>query len=152
MDKQKRLQPQSVNLRFITLVLILGLLGGTDTFLSGTGDNKKESAKGNTIDIQAKKPEKFKVTLVELGSTRCIPCKKMKPILDEIEKQFPDQVKVVFHDVWTDEGRPFAAKFKIRIIPTQVFLDKNGKEYFRHEGFFPKKDLIKILKMRGIKR
>jgi len=37
------------------------------------------------------------------------------------------------------------------MIPTQVFLDKNGKEYFRHEGYFPKDDLVKVLKMQGVK-
>jgi len=58
---------------------------------------------------------------------------------------------VVFHDVWTDEGRPYANIYKIRLIPTQVFLDKDGKEYFRHEGFFPKEELVKILKLKGVK-
>ena len=55
MDKQKRLKPHPVNLRFITLVLILSLFGGTGIFLSGMGENTKESAKGNTINKQAKK-------------------------------------------------------------------------------------------------
>ena len=98
-----------------------------------------------------KKPDNIKVTFVELGSIKCIPCKKMQPIMEEIKKEYKGQVKVVFHDVWTDEGRPYASTYKIRIIPTQVFLDKNGKEYFRHEGFFPKEELVKILKMKGIK-
>ena len=97
------------------------------------------------------KPENIKVTFVELGSIRCIPCKKMQPIMEEIEKEYKGQVKVVFHDVWTAEGRPYAYTYKIRIIPTQVFLDKDGKEYFRHEGFFPKKELVKILKIKGVK-
>jgi thioredoxin 1 len=95
--------------------------------------------------------ENIKVTFVELGSIRCIPCKKMQPIMEEIKKEYKGQVKVVFHDVWTTKGRPYAYSYKIRVIPTQVFLDKDGKEYFRHEGFFPKKELAKILKMKGIK-
>ncbi|MEN8222178.1 MAG: thioredoxin family protein [Acidobacteriota bacterium] len=92
----------------------------------------------------------IKVTFVELGSVRCIPCKKMQPIMDEIEKEYEDQVKVVFHDVRTSEGKPFAGKYKIRLIPTQIFLDAGGKEYFRHEGFFPKKEIVKILKLKGV--
>jgi len=102
-----------------------------------------------------KKPEEnesnIKVTFVELGSVKCIPCKKMQPITDEITKEYKDQVKVIFHDVWTSEGKPFAKKFKIRLIPTQIFLDSKGKEYFRHEGFFPKEEILKILKMKGVK-
>jgi thioredoxin 1 len=95
--------------------------------------------------------ENYMVTFVELGSVRCIPCKLMQPIMKDIEKDFANQVKVVFHDVWTPEGEPFAASFKIRVIPTQVFLDKEGKEYFRHEGFFPKDELIKVLQQKGVK-
>lgn len=91
------------------------------------------------------------VTFVELGSVRCIPCKMMQPIMKDIEKEYPGQVKVVFHDVWTPEGEPFARSYKIRVIPTQVFLDKEGEEYFRHEGFFPKDELVKVLKQKGVK-
>jgi len=93
----------------------------------------------------------IKVTFVELGSVKCIPCKMMQPIMKEIEEEYKDQVRVIFHDVWTDEGRPYAGKYRIKIIPTQVFLDKDGKEYFRHEGFFPKEQLVEVLKKQGVK-
>ena len=92
----------------------------------------------------------IKVTFIELGSVNCIPCKMMQPIMEEIEQEYRDQVKVIFHDVWTNEGRPYAEKYRIRVIPTQVFLDKDGKEYFRHEGFFPKEELIEILNKQGV--
>ncbi len=91
-----------------------------------------------------------KVTFVEIGSINCIPCKMMQPIMREIEREFPVQVEVVFHDVWTPEGRPQAMKYGIQAIPTQVFLDKDEKEYYRHIGFFPKEEVIKVLKMKGV--
>jgi len=94
--------------------------------------------------------EKYKVTFIELGSVRCIPCKKMQPIMEEIKKEYAGQVNVVFHDVWTEKGRPYAQKYKIQAIPTQVFLDGEGNEYFRHEGFFPKEELIRVLKKQGV--
>ena len=112
-------------------------------------DEKSETAEKNKEEKKEKKSE-IKVTFVELGSVNCIPCRMMQPIMKEIEKEYKDQVKVVFHDVWTNEGRPYAVKYRIRVIPTQVFLDKDGKEYFRHEGFFPKDELVKILKKKGI--
>ncbi|HBE00976.1 MAG: hypothetical protein A2096_17060 [Spirochaetes bacterium GWF1_41_5] len=90
----------------------------------------------------------YQVTFVELGSVNCIPCKMMQPIMKEIEEQYKGKVKVVFYDVWTPEGRKLAEPYKIRVIPTQVFLDKNGREYFRHEGFFPKDELIKALEIK----
>jgi len=92
----------------------------------------------------------LKVTFVELGSVNCIPCKMMQPVMEKIEQQYKGQVKVVFHDVWTESGKASGAKFAIRVIPTQVFLDKDGKEYFRHEGFFPFEEVDKILKQKGV--
>lgn len=128
--------------RGILLFFWIGLLSMNCSAANTKADeNRKNAAEA----------ENYLVTFVELGSVRCIPCKMMQPIMKDIEKDYAGQVKVVFHDVWTPEGEPFATSFKIRVIPTQVFLDKDGKEYFRHEGFFPKEDLIKILKQKGVK-
>jgi len=113
-----------------------------------TPDIKKEVKIEKTV---AKVREMPKVTFVELGSVNCIPCKQMQPIMEDIENEYPTQVKVVFHDVWTQKGKVDAEKYKIKLIPTQVFLDSLGKEYFRHEGFFPKEELVKILKQKGVK-
>ena len=93
----------------------------------------------------------IKATFIELGSVGCTPCDMMRPILDEIEKKYEGQVLVRFCDVRTPEGRPYAEKYEIRLIPTQVFLDKDGNEYYRHTGFFPKEEIIKILQLRGVK-
>ncbi len=105
----------------------------------------KETNKAETTGSIAVKPA---VTFIELGSDRCVPCKMMQPIIEEIKKEYAETVQVLFYDVWTDEGRPYGEHYKIRVIPTQVFLDKNGEEYFRHEGFFPKEELEKILNMK----
>jgi thioredoxin 1 len=93
----------------------------------------------------------YKVTFVELGSVRCIPCQQMQPVMKAIEEKYPDQVKVIFYDVWTPEGKPWASIYKIELIPTQVFFDETGKEFFRHEGFFPEEEIIKILQTKGVK-
>jgi len=92
----------------------------------------------------------YKVTFIELGSVRCIPCQKMQPVMKSIEANYGNEVKVVFHDVWTKEGKPYANKFKVNVIPTQVFLDAKGKEFFRHEGFFPEEELVKVLNTKGV--
>jgi thioredoxin 1 len=93
----------------------------------------------------------YKVTFVELGSVKCIPCQQMQPVMKSVEQKYGTQVKVVFHDVWTDAGAPYAKKYGIEAIPTQVFLDETGKEYFRHVGFFPEEELIKVLNQKGVK-
>jgi len=92
------------------------------------------------------------VTFVELGSDKCVPCIQMRPVMEEIESQYGHQVRVVFHDVWTDEGAPYARQYRIRVIPTQVFLDAQGREYYRHEGYFPTAEVVKILALQGVKK
>jgi thioredoxin 1 len=108
-------------------------------------------ASAKTTDKAQTKPEAVLVTFIEIGAARCIPCKAMQPIMKAVEEEYKGQVKVVFHDVWTPQGKTDGMKYNIRMIPTQVFLDKNGKEYFRHEGYFPKDDLVKVIKMQGVK-
>ena len=97
-----------------------------------------------------KKALKYKVTFIELGSVRCIPCQKMQTVMKVIDKKYGNQVKVIFHDVWTAKGKPFGNQYHITAIPTQVFLDESGKEFFRHEGYFPEEELVKVLNQKGV--
>lgn len=91
-----------------------------------------------------------KVTFIELGSVNCIPCKQMQPIMRSIEQKYGEQVNVIFYDVWTEAQRPYAEKYGIQLIPTQVFLDEKGVEFHRHEGFYPEAEIDKILQSKGL--
>jgi len=97
----------------------------------------------------ASDPSKTKVTFVELGSVNCIPCRAMQPVMRTLEKKYGDQIRIVFHDVWQDETP--AKTYGIRVIPTQVFLDQDGREFHRHEGFYPLEQIEKVLHARGLK-
>ena len=119
------------------------LLGVSTVIAVENKISKPVKAKSEKV-VATPKTEQVKVTFIELGSVKCMPCKMMEPILDEVKKEYP-YVKVEFHDVWTEEGRTYGEKYQIRSIPTQIFLDKNGQEYARHTGFFPKADLVKVL-------
>jgi thioredoxin 1 len=99
----------------------------------------------NRLDIDF---SKYHVTFLELGADRCIPCKKMQPIMKEIAAAFPDRVQVIFYDVWKDSAP--AEKYGIQLIPTQVFLDQKGKEIARHVGLFPKEEILELLKKHGV--
>jgi len=101
-------------------------------------------------EAQDKKVANYKVTFVELGSVKCIPCQQMQPVMKSIEQKYGTQVKVVFHDVWTEAGAPYAKQYGIEAIPTQVFLDETGKEYYRHVGYFPEEELVKVLQQKGV--
>lgn len=105
----------------------------------------------NPVVSDTQKPVKvYKVTFIELGSLRCIPCRKMQPVMKSIEEKYGAQVNVVFHDVWTKEGKLIGDKYGIQSIPTQIFLDESGKEFFRHVGYFPEEELVKVLKENGV--
>ncbi len=78
--------------------------------------------------------------LIDLGADKCVPCKMMKPILDELTVECKGKLDVIFYDVWKNES--YAQKYKIEIIPTQIFLDPNEKELFRHQGFFSKEEIL----------
>ncbi len=137
---------------FIFAALLAVVCSIPDDETSAT--NSCEAAvKPATIAKKVVKPKsKIKVTFIELGSVRCVPCRMMQPIMEEIKKEYFGKVKVEFYDVWTEEGRPYAEKYNINAIPTQIFLDENGKEYYRHVGFFPKDEIIKILELKGIRK
>jgi len=131
--------------KYIYIIIFLVLLAVVFGFRNISNNTEATLTQEDTMT------DKIKVTFVELGSVGCIPCDKMQPIMKEIEEEYKGQVKVVFHDVKTPEGEPYKKKYNIRAIPTQVFLDKDGNEYFRHLGFFAKDELIKILEMQGVK-
>lgn len=129
-----------------TLVLLITIT----VIIFNTSCSGQSTNPANKTDTTVEKT-KYKVTFIELGSVRCIPCKQMQPIMKSIEEKYGKQVKVVFYDVWTEAGAPYGKQYGIEAIPTQVFLDKDGKEYFRHLGFFPEEELIKILNQKGVK-
>ena len=76
----------------------------------------------------------------------------MQPVMKAIETKYKGQVKVVFHDVWKDDQREYAEKYEIQVIPTQVFLNRDGREFFRHEGFLPEGEIDSLLQRRGLRQ
>ena len=94
------------------------------------------------------KPRQALPQMVELGSKTCTPCQMMQPILEELRKEYKGQLEVPFWDIYDHPDK--AKAYKIRVIPTQVFVGADGKEFFRHEGFFPKEDILAKFKEHGV--
>ena len=86
--------------------------------------------------------------LVDLGADKCIPCKMMAPILEDLKKTCVGKLDVEFIDVWKNQGA--GEQYGIRVIPTQIFFSADGKEVFRHEGFFSKEDILAKWKEFGV--
>ncbi|PKK89530.1 MAG: thioredoxin [Candidatus Wallbacteria bacterium HGW-Wallbacteria-1] len=80
--------------------------------------------------------------LLDLGAGKCIPCQKMAPILEQMEKDFHKVLTVQFIDVWKSENRQTALDLGIESIPTQIFYDESGKELWRHVGFISRQDML----------
>ncbi|MEO0108091.1 MAG: thioredoxin domain-containing protein [candidate division WOR-3 bacterium] len=78
--------------------------------------------------------------LWDFGSDNCIPCRMMMPILDALAKEYAGRVDVRIINVYKEQA--LAMQYRIQIIPTQVFIDPNGKELYRHVGFFPRDSIL----------
>ena len=86
--------------------------------------------------------------LLDLGAGKCIPCKMMAPILEELKKEYAGRMSVEFIDVWVN---PEAAKpYGVEVIPTQIFYAMDGRELFRHVGFFGREDILGKWKELGV--
>ena len=124
------------------LILIIALLAVAVLAVIALKNHKPESPAVAT-DVAAPLPR-----LLDLGAGKCIPCKMMVPILDELKETYAGQLKVEFIDVWENEQA--GQKHGIRMIPTQIFYDASGNELFRHEGFFSKEDILSKWKELGV--
>jgi thiol-disulfide isomerase/thioredoxin len=93
-------------------------------------------AKDNPVD---KARASGKASLVDFGSTGCVPCKMMEPILETLRTKYKNKVNVLFINV--TEEPILASRYNVQSIPVQIFFDKDGKEYFRHVGFFPQEQI-----------
>lgn len=78
--------------------------------------------------------------LVDVGADKCIPCVKMAPILDQLRQDFAGRMEVTFVDAW--RNREEAASYGIQMIPTQIFYATDGKELFRHTGFYSREEIL----------
>jgi thioredoxin 1 len=86
--------------------------------------------------------------LIDLGRGQCIPCKMMTPILQGLKKEYEGKVIIEIIDISDSHGE--VQKYQIRVIPTQIFFDREGKEVYRHEGFMPREDIVTKFHEMGI--
>ena len=113
----------------------------------------KPAVKAKTAQASKAKPKVIpKVIpiprLLDLGADKCVPCKMMVPVLDDLTKVYKGKLKVEFIDVWKNPSA--GEKYKIQVIPTQIFFDAKGKEIARHSGYYSKADILKTFKDKGI--
>lgn len=86
--------------------------------------------------------------LVDLGARKCIPCKAMAPILEQLSTDYAGRLEVKFIDVWQTPEE--AQTYRIQMIPTQIFYAADGRELARHEGFISREDILAAWKQLGV--
>jgi thioredoxin 1 len=119
------------NLIGIALVCAFIMLVAVNAHAGG-GKDKVDAAKSKGLPV-----------FVDFGRTTCNPCKMMVPVLDSLTKKYKGRMEVVF--VHVDEEKDYALKMGVTMIPTQILLDKNGKEVSRHVGYIPLEDCEKMI-------
>jgi len=127
----------NVKLRFSMVGFLILVLVGIVAY------KQIQKPKNNLISSQSSLPK-----MIELGSTTCVPCKMMIPIVEELKSKYSG--KIAFEFINVIENPDEVKKYKINVIPTQIFLDKNQEEFFRHTGFFSKEDILATFKDKGI--
>jgi len=93
-------------------------------------------------------PKEALPRLVELGADKCVPCKMMAPILEELRQEYAGRLQVDFFDVWKNPD--IAKEYGIQSIPTQIFYDATGRELFRNPGYISKEDILAKWKELGV--
>ena len=78
--------------------------------------------------------------LVDVGSDKCVSCKMMIPVLEELGREMEGRLQVEFLDVV--KYPELSQVYAVTIIPTQIFYDASGIELFRHEGFYSTDDIV----------
>ena len=160
-DRPVRLRCRLAHLlvHLIVLLLVIGVVAGCSgerkSAAEGPASGKAATPPG---EIQPKDAGAAPATapdgtrlprLVELGGEKCIPCRQMAPILEDVGRAYAGRLVVEKLDVQKDPT--LGRRWKVRVIPTQVFLDAQGKELARHEGFLEREAISAQLSLMGLK-
>jgi thioredoxin 1 len=98
--------------------------------------------------VAAPAPGRRLPRLVDVGADKCIPCKAMAPVLEQLRADYAGRLEVTFVDVW--KSPQLAERYGVRIIPTQIFFGRDGRELARHQGFMSRQEILAQWKALGV--
>jgi thioredoxin 1 len=135
------------------MVLLYSQKGNLEAYVSRTIQSQNTDQTHDLLDKvidslfnYQKNEETYKATFLEFGANGCVACRKMEFVLDEVRDEHKNEVKVVFLNILQPQNQDLMKYYGVVSIPTQILLDKTGKEYFRHTGYIPYSDLSQKLK------
>ena len=139
-------------LRIVIVVAFVALVAGAMAVNQARGatepNNNSQPAAQTATAVTSPAATTRLPKLLDLGATKCIPCKMMAPILEKLKKDYAGRLEVEFIDVWQNPGA--GKQYKIELIPTQIFFSDSGKELFRHVGFYGRDDILAKWKELGV--
>jgi len=129
--------------RIVRLVILVGLLG---IAAWGCGGDV-QPARSSTHAATSQSPDSLP-RILELGADACVPCRKMVPVLDALEKEYQGRLEVQSIDVF--KYPKMAEEYGVQSVPVQIFYDALNNELYRHEGFLAKEDILKKWRDLGV--
>lgn len=99
-------------------------------------------------EVLSKAKKEGKIVMLEVGSTGCVPCERMKPVMERLRRDYDGRLEVVFVDIRKEQNA--ARRLGVFAIPTQLFFDRKGKVFHRHLGFYGYEEITAVLKKAGL--
>ena len=120
------------NTVIISLIFILPILAYFILSEAKAVPKVKNDSNANCV-----KCEKVKPKIIKFSSPLCYECKKIKKVFEEILPKYKDEVIVIEYNVQDNKKDVLDAidNYHITLVPTVIYIDKNGKEVLRTEGF-----------------
>ena len=89
-----------------------------------------------------------KPVVIKFASPMCLDCKKIESVMNEVMPAYADKVTYQKINAQSNDANTSALikKYSVTLVPTLVFLKKDGTVYKRTEGYMTKSELEKILK------
>jgi thioredoxin 1 len=164
-----------ITIPVLLLCAVIGIwaLKNSKKDLDSAGSKNSDFALHITEKIDLEKLKSYGLPIIiDFGADSCIPCKEMAPVLKGLNEELQGKAIIKFVDVWKYEK--LAEGYPISLIPTQIFIDANGKPYkpknpeamdmklyslkdtkehvfTAHEGGMTKLQLLNALKEMGLK-
>jgi thioredoxin 1 len=82
--------------------------------------------------------------ILEFDRKLCPICKASERVILAVKDKYPGQFEV--EKLYIDEADALFRRYKVAIVPTQVFLNAAGQEVARHEGIYRQEALIQKLR------
>ncbi len=122
------------------IILILGVLFSATLFAA-----EEPMLKETPFAEVLKQVGKHKITFIEVGSDSCHSCQIMGRKLYKIKQQQPEY-PIYFVNVHKE--REAAYRLKVQMIPTQIVVDTEGQEVYRHVGILSEEEIQKLFEQK----